>query len=215
MGLLRSTMQRLGVAVALIYALPLAGLSTSYAAQPNAAETSHVNGQTCGDLCKAYMAWSDRMMARFRPSQPQIPAVVPHKKPGRTIHPASAARQLDLSSFAQLRRGIEAAPRSPETPHVQAAPTEPVEPISERLFPADGVVTATPADAGAATNEPAESTLVSVGRLVFDPDISSTSRFARGDGLFAFALGLALCALFSLLAWVGFRRWTQTANTIR
>ena len=217
MGLLQSTMQRLGVAVALIYALSLAGLSTSHAASSNVSETDYVDGPPCNDLCNAYMAWSDRVLAGSRPSQRQMRVVVPHKRPDRTVHRASGTRRLGLNVFAQLPRRSDAAPQSVETPHVPAAPSEPVQPITERLFPANGIVTAKRADAGVATNEPPESTLVWVTGLVSaTPDTGTISHFARRlDGRFALSLALALCALLSLLSWGYLRRRMQTANTIR
>jgi hypothetical protein len=47
-------------------------------------------------------------------------------------------------------------------------------------------------------------------------DTGTTSHVARGlDGRSALSLGLALCALLSLLSWACLRRSTQTANTIR
>ena len=216
MGLLQSTMQRLGVAVALIYALSLAGLSTSHAASSNASETDYANGLPCNDLCNAYMAWSDRVLLGSRPSQRQMRVVVPHKRPDRTVHRASGTRRLGLNVFAQLPRRSDAAPQSVETPHVPAAPSEPVQPITERLFPA-GIVTAKRAAAGVATNQSPESTLVSAtGLISATPDIGTTGHFARRlDGRFALSLALALCAMLSLLSWGYLRRRTQTANTIR
>ena len=217
MGLLQPTMQRLGVAVALVYALSLAGSSTSHAASPNASKTDRSYGLPCNDLCKAYMVWSDQVMGRSRPSQPQKRVAAPRKRPDRTVHRASRTRQLGLSLFAQLPRRHDAAPQYVETPRVQAAPPEPVRPITTQLFPADGIVAARPADAGVATNASPETTLVSVTSLVSaTQDTGATSHFARGlDGRFAVSLVLALCAMLSLLSWGYLRRRTQTANTIR
>lgn len=215
MGVLQSMMQRLVVAVALVCALPLAGPGTSYAAPPQPPKTGYVNGQPCGRFCKSYMAWSDWVMARFRPPQPQQRVVVRPRKPDPTIHRASVTRQSNLDVFAQLRRS-EASPGPVETPHAQAAPSEPVQPITERPFPRteqpfprDEMVAAKPADAGGATSEAPESTLVAVSGLASDtPDTAAVSPVARGfNGRFAVALGLSLCALLSLLAWAYFRGW--------
>jgi hypothetical protein len=232
MGRLRSTVRRLGAAVALISASSLAGPTTSQAAPSHVSRTVYVNGLPCNDLCKAYMAWSEQVMAKFRPQQRQTQVVVPHKKPDRTVHHASGTRQSSLNGFAQLPRRRDAFPSSAETPHVQPVSSEPVQPITERIFATDGAITAKPADAGVAANVPLQTTPVSVTGFVSatqdpgsqdpgsqetpTPDTATTSRFARDfDGRFALSLGLALCALLSLLSWACFRRWTQTANTIR
>jgi hypothetical protein len=173
------------------------------------------------------MAWSEQLMAKFRPQQHQTQVVVPHKKPDRTVHHASGTRQSSLNGFAQLPRRRDATPSSAETPHVQPVSSEPVQPITERIFAADGIIPAKAADAGIAANAPLQTTPVSVTGLVSAtqdtgpqdspmPDTGTTSRFTRDlDGRFALSLVLALCALLSLLTWACFRRWTLTANTIR
>jgi hypothetical protein len=235
MGGLRSTGRRLGAAVALISALSLAGLATSQAAPSHVSRTVYVNGLPCNDLCKAYMAWSDQIMAKFRPQQRQARVVAPHKKPDRTVHHASGTRQSGLNGLAQLPRRHDAFPSSAETPHVQPVSSEPVQPITERIFATDGTMPTKPADAGVAANASLETTPVSATGLVSatqvfatqafatqvfspqdtgpqdtsTPDTGTTSRFTRDlDGRFALSLGLALCALLSLLSWACFRRWT-------
>jgi hypothetical protein len=210
MGLLRSTVQSLGAAVVLIHALSLAGLGTSLAAASKVSGTGYVNGMPCNDLCKAYMAWSDQVMANSRRSQPQMRVVVPRKRPDRTVRRASGTRRLGPNLFAQLPRRSDAALQSVETPHVQAASPEPVPPITERLFPSDGIVTARPADAGVATNAFAETTPAPVTGLVAAAQYTNTaSHFAPGlDERFALSVGLALCALLSLLSWVCLRSRT-------
>lgn len=220
MGRLLSTVRRLGAAVALISALSLAGLTTSQAAPSHVSRTVYVNGLPCNDLCKAYMAWSDQVMAKFRPQQRQTQVVVPHKKPDRTVHHASGTRQAGLNGFAQLPRRHDAFPSSAETPQVQPVLSEPVQPITERIFATDGTVTAKPAEAGVAANASLETTPVSMTGLVSatqdtgpqetaTQDTGPTGHFARDlDGRFALSLGLALCALLSLLSWACFRRWT-------
>jgi hypothetical protein len=214
MGLLRSTVQSLGAAVVLIHALSLAGLGTSLAAASHVSGTGYVNGMPCNDLCKAYMAWSDQVMANSRRSQPQMRVVVPRKRlvvprkrPDRTVRRASGTRRLGPNLFAQLPRRSDAALQSVETPHVQVASPEPVPPITERLFPSDGIVTARPADAVVATNAFAETTPVPVtGLVAAAQDTNTASHFAPGlDGRFALSVGLALCALLSLLSWVCLR----------
>jgi hypothetical protein len=195
---------------ALVLALSLAGLSTAQAARSSASETDHVNGRPCNDLCKAYMAWSDRLMARPLPSRPQMRVIIVSKRPDRTVPRAPGTRRSGSNSFAQLPTPSDAAPQSVETAHMQAAPSEPVQPITERSFPADGIVTAKPADAGGATNESPETRFVSVtGFVSAAQDAGMTSHFARGlDGRFGVELGLALCALLSLLSWGWLRRKT-------
>jgi len=221
--------------VALISVLSLAGLATSQAAPSHVSRTVYVNGLPCNDLCKAYMAWSDQIMAKFRPQQRQARVVAPHKKPDRTVQHASGTRQSGLNGFAQLPRQRDAFPSSAETPHVQPVSSEPVQPITERIFATDGTMPTKPADAGVAANASLETTPVSATGLVSatqvfatqafatqvfspqdtgpqdtsTPDTGTTSRFMRDlDGRFALSLGLALCALLSLLSWACFRRWT-------
>jgi hypothetical protein len=220
MGLLQSRGQSLGAAAALIFALSLAGLGTSQAAPSRVSGTNHVNGLPCNDLCKAYMAWSDQVIAKwFRPPQRHVRVVVSPKKPDRAVHHASAPRKSSLNVFAQLARPSDPAPPPAETQHVQPASSEPVQPSPERLSSAEGTVAATPADAVVATNASLETTPVSTTGLVSAPqDAGTTGPFARGlDGRFVLSLALALCALLSLFAWVCFRGWTQTvdADTFR
>jgi hypothetical protein len=103
---------------------------------------------------------------------------------------------------------------------------EPIQPIMERPSSADAIVTPTPAEASVATNVSAETTPVLVADRVSAPqatapqdtgqDAGPANRFSFGlDGRFVLSLALALCALLSLLAWVCFKGWTQTADTIR
>lgn len=203
MALLQSMIKSAGLVVALICALSLAGSITVQAAPSSASETNSVNGLQCNDLCKTYMAWSDRVVARFLPSQPQMRAVILSKRPDRTGHRASGTRRSGSNSFAQLPQPSDVALQSAETAHVQAARSEPVQPITERFFPADGSVSAKPADAGGATNDDPETTPVSVtGFVSATQDTGMISHAARGlDGRFGVELGLALCALLSLLSW--------------
>jgi hypothetical protein len=193
-----------GPVLALIYALSLAGSSTAQAARSNAPETSYVNGLPCNDLCKAFMAWSDRVMARSLPSRPQMRVVIDSRRPHRTVHRASGTRRSGSNSFAQLTEPSDAVPQSVETAHVQAARSEPVQPTTEGFSPAAGIVTAKPADAGGATNDSPETRPVSASGVVSAPQNTTMIRdeARRLDGRFGLELGLALCALLSLLsAW--------------
>src|SRR6185295_6499832 len=104
MGRLRSTVQTLAVTAALVCALSLAGLSTSYAAPPNVPGTDDVSQQPCNDVCKAYMAWSDRVSAMLHPSPTGAQTAVNDGKPaGRVVRQrASKTRQPGLNAFAQF-----------------------------------------------------------------------------------------------------------------
>jgi hypothetical protein len=208
MALLQSMMRGAGLAAALIYALSLAGSSTAQAARANASETNYVNGLPCNDLCKAYMAWSDRVMARSLPSQPQMRVVIDSKRPDRTVHRTSGTRRSGSNSFAQLTEPSDAALQSVDTTHVQAARSELVQPITEVFFPAAGIATAKPADAGGATNDSPGTRPVSTTGLVSATQAPSMiSHVSRGlDGRFGVELVLALCALLSLLSWWWLRR---------
>jgi hypothetical protein len=230
-GRLRSTMQRLGVAVALVLALSLAGPSKSNAAPSNASETGYVNGLPCNNLCKAYMAWSDRVMGKSSrpPDQgvgtssfppPRARIAVRHRRPDRTVDRAAGTRHLDLNSFTQVIRRSDAAAKAAETPQVTAAARPaPVNAIAERRSPATGIATARPADAGSSTNEPPRTPLVSfIAPISATQDTSKTEEFARGhDGRLMAPLALTLCALLSLLylVWVWFGQSTQDVNRIR
>ncbi len=227
-GRLRSTMQKLGAAVALVFALSLGGPTMSHAAPSKASAAGYVNGLPCNALCKAYMAWSDRIMARSSRPPPKARIAVRHRKPERTAYRAAATRHSDLNSFAQILRRSDPAPQAAETPQVTAAaPPAPVNAIAEPLSPATGGAAARPADDSGATSEPPQTTLASFVAAMpatqptstpqdASKDTSTPDDFARGDERrLAASLGLMLCALLSLLCWVWFRHRTQAANTIR
>jgi hypothetical protein len=191
-----------------MYALSLAGSSTAQAAQSNASETSYVNGLPCNDLCTAYMAWSDRVMARSLPSHPQMRVVIDSKRPDRTVHRASGTRRSGSNSFAQLTEPSDAAPQYEEAAREQAAQPEQVQPITERFFPAAEIATAKPTDAGGATNDPPGTRPISAtGFVSATQDTGTISQVVHGlDGRFGLELSLALCALLSLLSWWWLRR---------
>jgi hypothetical protein len=215
MGRLRSTMQTLGAAAALIYALSLAGLSTSYAAPSILSETDYVRRQPCNAVCKAYMAWSDRVSVMFHRSRPMAQRAVHHGKlAGRMVHHhASKTRQPNLNSFAQFPVRSDAAPPSAETSQAEDAPSRPVDRIADRFPAADGFVTARLAGAGSATNDVPEITIVSaIGAIPATQAISKIDDAAGGLYIgFAVLLFLALCALPALVLWGWFRGRTQTA----
>ena len=142
-------------------ALSLPSLSPVFGPLRTALSNASVNGLLCNDLCKA--------SGLVRSGHGEVsPVATPNAgchclqktRPDGTSW--SWTRRSGSNSFAQLPQPSDAALQSVETPHIQAAPSAPVQPIRERFFPADGIVTAKPADAGGATNEPPETTLVSV-----------------------------------------------------
>jgi hypothetical protein len=219
-GRLRSTMHRLGLALALVFALSLAEPSTSHADPSNASGTGYVNGMPCNDLCKAYMAWSDRVMGTTPPPPPKARIAVRPRRPDRTVDRVAGTRHSDLNSFRQVLRRSDAAAKAAETPQVTAAvPPAPVNAIAERRSPATGIVTARLADAGISTNKAPQTPLDSfIAPISATQDTSTTEDFARGhDGRFMAPLGLTLCALLSLLylIWVWFGQSTQAANRLR
>jgi hypothetical protein len=224
MGRLQSLVQRLGVALALVSALSLAGAAE--AAPTNASKTDHADGLPCNDLCKAYMAWSDRMMAKFRPHPPQRPpeeriAARP-KKPERTLHRASATRHSDLASFAQFhgRSDPTAQAQAVDIPQAEAAapPSDPFKPIAERLLEADGNATARLARADSATNAIPEATPVSL-TTASTSDMQAPGAegpvATRLDLRFVLSLILALsiCTLLALMYRGRSRSRTQAANS--
>lgn len=219
MGRLRSTMQTLGATAALICALSLAGLGTSYAAPSNLSGTDYVGRQPCNDFCKAYLAWSDRVSAMFHPSRRVARTAVHHGKPAdRMVLPrAPKPRQPRLNSFAQFPVRSDATPPSAETSQAEVAPSRPVDRIVDRFPAADGFVTARLAGTGIATNDAAESPVVSATDAIpATQDTSTIDDTAGGlDVRFAVSLFLALCALSALGFWGWSRGRTQTASAIQ
>ncbi|CAL74768.1 hypothetical protein; putative signal peptide [Bradyrhizobium sp. ORS 278] len=121
-----SSMTKLGAAALLstvILALP-------GAARAGQANTDMVNGQYCNAMCKAYMAWSNRMLAITQPNyaRPQIRVAVPETAPPQkadraerteprmTQHPPKPHRPANLNSFAQLPGGSRAAQPAMDAP---------------------------------------------------------------------------------------------------
>src|ERR1700761_7787948 len=106
---------RPGAALVLVCMLSLAGLGPSYAAPTHAKIT--VDGQPCGQLCKAYLAWSDRVRAASRALfQPRVPqrVAVHHKKPDRPARRAVATHRAGTDAFAQfVHHGNPVAPAAP------------------------------------------------------------------------------------------------------
>jgi len=233
MGRLRSTMQTFGAAAALVYALSLAGLSPSHATPSNLSGTDYVSRQPCNAVCKAYLAWSNRVSAMFHRSRPAAQTAVHHGKPATRMvhHHAPKTRQPSLNSFAQFPVRSDPTPQSAETSQgaetsqaeetsqaaetsqAEDAPSRPVDPTADRAPAADGFATARLAGTGSATNDAHESTVVSATDAI--PATQGTSKIddtAGGlDMRFAVPLFLALCTLSALLLWGRFRGRTQTA----
>jgi hypothetical protein len=164
MGRLRSTMQMLGPGAALICALCLAGPSASHAAASNPPGTDDVGPQPCNDACKAYMAWSDRVAARLRPSSPVAQtAVHDGKAAGAMAHRrASQMGRPGVNAFAQFPVQRAATAQSAETAQAVVAPSRAVDGIAERFPTTAGFVTALLASPPGATDDAPESPVVSV-----------------------------------------------------
>ncbi|CCD97959.1 hypothetical protein [Bradyrhizobium sp. STM 3809] len=113
-------------------------LSTMILALPGAAQAGQasadmVNGQYCNAMCKAYMAWSNRMLAITQPSyaRPQMRVAVPQTatpqkndkaertEPRMTQHPPKPHRPANLNSFAQVPSGTRAAQPAMDAPQTQ------------------------------------------------------------------------------------------------
>ncbi len=238
MSHLQSMTQRLAVTMLLGCAVSLAGLGASHAATPNASGMTTVNGLPCNELCKAYMSWSDRMMAKFLPPHPQLRSqaraqpqsqartAVHERKLERKLHHAAAARRLGLNSFAQIPKPNDAnprdaAPQSTETPRVEAASPAPANPIADR-FPAQALATrALPVQAlvsarvaDSARSDLPESGAVSATDAASAPQTTDTTAESDQETRFPVSLALALSAFVAFLAWGWFRDRTQTANAM-
>ncbi|MGC2778555.1 MAG: hypothetical protein WA418_23285 [Bradyrhizobium sp.] len=119
MSRLRS-IPKVGAAAALVSTIVLAAPG---AVQAGPAETETVNGQYCNDLCKAYMAWSNRVLAITQSSytRPQVRVALPQQKkiekPERMAqHAPKQHRPSNLDSFAQLPSASHAAQSAMDRP---------------------------------------------------------------------------------------------------
>ncbi|MGJ4892080.1 hypothetical protein ACQR1Y_28075 [Bradyrhizobium sp. HKCCYLRH3099] len=143
--------------------ISLLSLTTSGAAE---ASTDMVNGQYCNDLCKAYMSWSNRVLATTQPlyARPQVRVAVPQSTTPKKMEraekldkPERAApkphRPANLNSFAQLPAGSHAAQSAMEPPPSDlAAADEPAGTAMERPFAADPLPHSAIADMRRATD---------------------------------------------------------------
>jgi hypothetical protein len=211
---LRSSMQTLGVTAFLLCALSLAGLGASHASPSNSSQSVRIDGEPCNDVCKAYMAWSDRVAAMFRPAQPLEKNAARHTRPLRAmVQHTARTRRPGLNSFAQLPVQSAAmadsteTPQATETPPAEVAPSRPMDRIADRFSAADKFMIAKPDGTDSATNDAAESRVVAV---------ADTAPATRGTGTvngaavgphlrLAAPLFLALCLLPALVLWRRFR----------
>src|SRR4051794_37400082 len=141
---LRST--KLGAAAAALFTVIC--LAAPGTARAETASGDSVNGQYCNDLCKAYMAWSNRVLAITQPSytRPQVRVALPQsnspKKMDRPDKPEPMTQQApkshrpaNLDSFAQLPAGSRAA--AMDRSQTDVASDDPVGAPTGRLFGGD------------------------------------------------------------------------------
>lgn len=213
MDRLRSPLQTLGGTAFLICALSLAGLGSSHAGPSNSSESVGVSGEPCNDICRAYMTWSYRVSAMFRPSQPLEKHAAHHGRPPRTmVRYGSRTRQPALNSFARLPEQSDATPQSAETrqpaqtPQAEVAPSPPIDRIAGFLATGKSM-TARRAGTDSATNDAAESTVVAVADTIPATQATGTVRASAigPDMRLAASLLLALCTLATLVFWWWFR----------
>jgi hypothetical protein len=221
MGRPDQTMQRLVLAMLVFQAASLVGLGPSHAAAVNSSGADLVNGMPCNDPCKAYMAWSDRMLARFalpRPQEHSQPRTAAHpKKPERTAHHATGTRRPSMNSLAQFPRQSGEAPQPGEPRQLEMASSQPTGPITDRPFAADAGITEQRTDAGSPTAALADP----MPMYVADP-VPATRQPVRADHVAAgpamrlqISLALAFCALLAFGSWGWIRVRTQAASAIQ
>jgi hypothetical protein len=214
-------MQRLMLALLVGHAVSLAGLGPSHAAAVNSSGSDLVNGMPCNDPCKAYMAWSDRTLARFAPPRPQEhaqPRTAAHpKKPERTAHHATGTRRPNLNSLAQLPRQSGDAQQPGESRQIEIAPSQPANPIADRPFPADAGIAGQRIAARSTTTALADTMPMAVA----DPVLATrqpvaTDHAAAGSTMrLQISLVLAFCALLAFGTWGWIRVRTEAANAIQ
>jgi len=214
MGRLRSTMQTPGATAALICALSVAGLSASHAAPPNVPGTDNASREPCNDVCKAYMAWSDRVSTMLHPSQPVVQTAVRDAKPaGQMVHHhASKTRQPGLSSFAQFPVRSDAAAPSAEPAQPEVAPSRAADGIADRFPAAAGFVTAILAATGSPPNDAAESAVDSANDVVPATRGPGTIDNTAGGLNIRLALPLLILSFSMLVFWRWFRGRARTAS---
>ncbi|WP_407156867.1 hypothetical protein [Bradyrhizobium sp. STM 3557] len=221
MGRPDPTLQRLVLAMLVVHAVSLAALGPSHAAAANSSSSDLVNGMPCNDPCKAYMAWSDRMLARFALPRPQASGqtrTAAHpKKPERTARHVTGTRRPSLNSLAQFSRQSGEAPQSGDPRQVEMASSQPTSPISAGLFSADTGITEQRSEAGGARAALADPTPMSVASPVPAAQQPATAEHAAASRAtrLQISLALAFCALLAFGSWGWIRVRTEAANAIQ
>jgi hypothetical protein len=200
-------MQRPLLAMLVVQAVSLAWLDPSHAAAATSPATDLVNGMPCNDPCKAYMAWTERMLARISPPRPQEhsePRGAAHPgKPDRSARHAAAARRPALKSIAPRKRQSDAAAQSAEPRQIEIAPSQPIGLTSDQLIPTDRGLTEQHADAGSAAIASSQMMPASVADPLPAPQQLVTIDHAAGAMRLRISLALACCALLAFGSW----RW--------
>jgi hypothetical protein len=217
MGRLHWMIRRLVAAMLMAYAASLAGLNPSHAAAANSSGADVVNGMPCNDLCKTYLAWSNRMAARFSSSRPQtrsaLRTAARPPRPERPPHHRDIAEthRSGLNSFAQLPRPSDVSAQSAAPRQAEMVPSQPDGEIASRPFPADGGVAEQRADTGSVATEFPETMPVADPIAATQQPITS-SHIAAGPPLqLPLSLVLALGALLAFGCWGWIRGKTDEA----
>jgi hypothetical protein len=133
MDRLRSPLRTLAVIASLVPALTLAGLGASQARPSSSPQSAYVNEQPCHDICRAYLDWSRRVMAKLRPSPPvKKTAAQPGRPPRAMVYRAPGTRRPALNSFAQWPARSAATKASMEAPPAAAMPQAEAAPSRQR-----------------------------------------------------------------------------------
>ena len=161
----------IGAAAALVSAMCLLTPAAAEIGMLRAPEMDTVNGQPCNTLCKAYMAWSNRVLAMTQPSynRPQVRVAVPQNptpkkadRPERMAnHAPKATRPSNLDSFAQLPSAAHAAQSAMDLPRGDDAAGAYGQSAMGRLLPGDRTA---PAGLRGTTSEP-DMRLVSISAM--------------------------------------------------
>jgi hypothetical protein len=209
-------------ALALVSMLSVVAPSRSYASPSDTA--GYVNGKPCNDLCKAYMAWTDRVLTASRsvlhPRPPERVAV--HRnKAERPVHRAAAPHRSSGNAFAQLVHRSPVRTQVRTSAHADASARLVPEPvvrtaeqpsireqlsIAEQPSPVSEIAMAAPADFAGAAEHPLQLTPVSFTTESSGNTGTTVAIADVPDRRLPISLALALCALLSLLSWSWLRR---------
>jgi hypothetical protein len=218
-------MQRLVFTALIVHAFALAGSSPSQASVPHASKPTSINGQPCGNLCQAYIAWSDRMLAKLYPRPPhhrvqprlQARATARHQRPQRAVRHATTPRRRGATLFAQLAPRSDAALRLRNARAGEIAPP-PAGPVAEK--PVNAATELPAEDATIAATDLSSSSggfpeTIAISTSVTEPVSEAADASGQSGGRdirLLLSLALALGALLAFLLWGWFRASTQTAN---